>query len=145
MQEMDPSERVTNLRLKREMLVLAMNVSAACPGTLHKDYIQHKDELDAMEISEQNESLTEHIEFLQARLQKLQSMPRDSFATPPPSVLLTPASAAPTAEGLKRGRGRWRGLLCLLRPLQGNTAEEGTIFQSTDFNSGISSQQNFLE
>ena len=45
-------------------LSAAMNLSAACPGTLHTDYIVHKDDLDSMEISEQNESLTEHIEFL---------------------------------------------------------------------------------
>ena len=48
---MDPSDRRTNLRLKREMLVLAMDVSAACPGTNLNNYFLHKDELDAMEIS----------------------------------------------------------------------------------------------
>ena len=51
MQDMDPSEtltertRITNLQLKREMLALAMDVSAACPGTLHTDYILHKDDV----------------------------------------------------------------------------------------------------
>ena len=101
---MDPSDRMTNLRLKRQMLALAMDVSAACPGTLHTDYIVRGADLDAMEISDQNKSLTEQISFLQERLQKLQAMPSDSFATPAPSALRTPASAAPTAAGLKRGR-----------------------------------------
>ena len=105
MQEMDPSDRMTNLRLKLQMLALAMDVSAACPGTVHTDYIVRGADLDAMEISDQNKSLTEQISFLQARLQKLQAMPCDSFATPAPSALQTPASAAPTAAGLKRGRG----------------------------------------
>ena len=76
---MHPSDRMTNLRLKREISALAKDVSTACPGTLHTDYILHKDELDPMEISEQNESLTEPIQFLQARLQKLQPMPSDSL------------------------------------------------------------------
>ena len=78
MQEMDPSDRMTNVRLKRQMLALAMDVSAACPGTLHTDYIVRGADLDAMEISDQNKSLTEQISFLQARLQKLQAMPSDS-------------------------------------------------------------------
>ena len=78
MQEMDPSDRMTNVRLKRQMLALAMDVSAACPGTLNTDYIVLGADLDAMEISDQNKSLTEQISFLQARLQKLQAMPSDS-------------------------------------------------------------------
>ena len=80
MQEMDPSDRMTNVRLNRQMLALVMDVSAACPGTLHTDYIVRGADLDAMEISDQNKSLTEQISssFLQARLQKLQAMPSDS-------------------------------------------------------------------
>ena len=61
MQVMDPSDRMTNVRLKRQMLALAMDVSAACPCTLHTDYIVLGAELapriadlDAMEISDQN-------------------------------------------------------------------------------------------
>ena len=104
MQEVDPSDRMTNVRLKRQMLALAMDVSAACPGTVHTDYIVRGADLDAMEISDQNKLLTEQLSFLQERLQKLQAMPSDSFATPAPSALRTPASAAPTAAGLKRGR-----------------------------------------
>ena len=57
-----------------------------------------------MEISEQNEVLTEHLHFLQETLQKMARIqPCDSFAMPPPSALRTPASAVPTAAGVKRG------------------------------------------
>ena len=60
--------------------------------------------VDAMEISEQNEVLTEHLHFLQETLQKMARIqPCDSFAMPPPSALRTPASAVPTAAGVKRG------------------------------------------
>ena len=112
------------------MLALVMDVSAACPCTLHTDYIVWGADLDAMEISDQNKSLTEQISFLQARLQKLQAMPCDSFATPAPSALRTPASAAPTAAGLKRGRGeesssQRRGSCALGSWLRQNTSGAG--------------------
>ena len=103
--ERDPSDRRTNFRLKRDVMVLATEVSKANPGTTMMHYNLHKEDLDQMEISEQNEVLTEHLHCLQEMLGKMDRIPPcDSFATPPPSALQTPASAAPTAVGVKRGR-----------------------------------------
>ena len=61
---MDLSDRRTNFRLKREVLALAIEVSRANPSLTQKDYNLPQENLDAMEISEQNEVLTEHHHFL---------------------------------------------------------------------------------
>ena len=109
---MDLSDRRTNFRLKGEMLALVMEVSCMNPGSTQKDYNLLQEGLDAMEFffSEQNAVLTEHLHFLQETSQrKARIQPRDSFAMPPPSALRScglppsPASAVPTAAGVKRG------------------------------------------
>ena len=68
---MDLSDSRTNFRLKREVLSLAMEVSSANPGSTQKDYNLRQEDLDTMEISEQNEVLTDHLHFLQETLQKM--------------------------------------------------------------------------
>ena len=70
---MDLSDSRTNFRLKREVLASAMEVFSANPGSTQKDYNLRQEDLDAMEISEQNEVLTEvteHLHFLRDTLQK---------------------------------------------------------------------------
>ena len=57
---MDQSDRRTNFRLKCEVLALEMEVSYSNPGSTQKEYNLRQAGLDAMEISEQNEALTEH-------------------------------------------------------------------------------------
>ena len=102
---MDPSDRQRNLRLKREVLRLATRVSAVSPGTIVADYALMRGDLDELEIFEQNQSLNNHILFLQEMLQEmLPVLPPDS---PPTSALRTPvsiASAAGVHARLKRER-----------------------------------------
>ena len=55
---MDLSDRRTNFRLKHEVLAQAMEVSSANSCSTQKDYNLLQEDLDAMEISEQNEVLS---------------------------------------------------------------------------------------
>ena len=103
---MDQSDIRKNYRLGREVLTLARNVSRANPGTSLQDYILRADDLQTVEISVQNEMLTEQLCFLQDMLQPIKEMPpRDTIGTPPPppSALRPPVFAAPAA-GQQRGR-----------------------------------------
>ena len=109
---MNQSDRQTNLRLKREVLRLATRVSTAFPGTAVAEIALMRRELGGLEDCEQNQSLNDHLLFLQETLQEMLQVPhRDSTAMrPPPSTLRAPASTSPAASaagvhaGLKRGR-----------------------------------------
>ena len=54
---MDPSDSQTNLKLKYDMLRLAIRTSAVSPGSTVNDYNLMLGDLDGLEISEQNQAL----------------------------------------------------------------------------------------
>ena len=76
---MNQSDRQTNLRLKREVLRLATRVSAAFPGTAVAEIALMRTlrrELGGLEDCEQNQSLNDHLLFLQEMLQEMQQVRR---------------------------------------------------------------------
>ena len=73
---MNQSDRQTNLRLKREVLRLATRVSTAFPGTAVAEIALMRRELGRLEDCEQNQSLNDHLLFLQEMLQEMQQVRR---------------------------------------------------------------------